>query len=89
MSREGAYAASIKRRAAVDDAEARRGGAYKPGDSVRRVHGDAGLVEIDRDSDTCFQPETIQHPALAGGSSASPTWRVSVDDMQTAVDRCC
>jgi hypothetical protein len=36
-----------------------------------------------------FQPETIQHPALAGGSSASTTWRVSVDDMQTAVDRCC
>ena len=36
-----------------------------------------------------FQPETIQHLALAGGSSAHTTWRASVDDMQTAVDRCC
>ena len=36
-----------------------------------------------------FQPETIQHPALAGGSSAHTTWRVSADDIQTAVARCC
>ena len=34
-----------------------------------------------------FQPEMIQHRALAGSSSAHTTWRVSVDDMQTAVDR--
>ena len=36
-----------------------------------------------------FHPEKIQHPALAGGSSAPATWRIFVDDMQTAVDRCC
>ena len=36
-----------------------------------------------------FQPETTQHPALAGGSSAPASWRISVDDIQTAVDRSC
>jgi hypothetical protein len=65
-----------------------------------RVVGDSDQLEFEVGAaDICIQnsatlrlasftPETINHPAIAGSSSASTTWRIAPDDMQKAMDAC-